>query len=222
MKKVGLKVFVREGEKPKKIRREGFIPAIVYGGHKKPLGIKIREHDFIHLLHTIHGENIMIELRISRDGKEKKELAILKEVQRDPLMNRIIHADFLRVSLKETLEVEVPVVPVGEAKGVKEGGILEIILRHIRVEALPQDLPEHLEVDISNLEVGDTLHVGDITPPPGVKILTHPEETILTIVPPRVVEEVVAVAPEEVVEEAEMEEKEEKVEEEKEEKEEED
>ncbi len=209
MKKIPLKVAVRKKEKPKRLRREGFVPGIVYGGHEDPLPIKIKFHDLIHLLHTLHGEKALVELQISQNGKEKKEAVILKEVQHDPMFSNILHVDFQRVSMKETLEVEVPIIPVGEAKGVKEGGILEMILRQVRVEALPTDLPEHIEVEITHLGIGDTLHVKDLKIPEGVKILTPGEETILTIVPPKVVEE------KEAVEEA-VEEKEEEVEEEKE------
>ncbi len=210
MKKVELKAWLREKRNPKQLRKEGIIPAILYGGHKEPTPLQVLKNEFVHFLHAIHGEKTLINLLIKKDGKEKSELAIIKDMQLDPLTDEIIHIDFQRISLKEKITAEVPVIYVGEPEGVKKGGVLEHILRSIEVEALPEDLPEHIEVDVSSLDIGDSFHVGDISLPEKIKILTPLEETIFTVLAPKVTEEIVEVEEVEVAEEEKIEEEEEK------------
>ena len=212
MKKVELEIEERGKTKAKNLRREGYIPGILYGAGKKPVPFKLLSHNFIHFLHTIHGEQVIVNLKFKGE-KKKHHMAILKDTQYDPVEDTIIHVDFQRVDAKKPIVVEVPFIIVGEAKGVKEGGILEEIYRSIEVEALIQDIPEHIEIDVSELGIGDSIHIKDLKVPENIKILTHPEETVVTILAPRVIEEEIAPTVPEEVEVAGEEEKEEKREE---------
>ncbi len=197
MKKVELEVEERGEAKAKSLRREGYIPGILYGAGKKSIPFKLLAHEFIHFIHFIHGEQVVVELKFK--GKKKKYLSILKDTQYDPVKDTIIHLDFQRVNTKKPIVIEIPFVFVGEAKGVKEGGVLEEIHRSVEVEALIQDIPEHIEVDVSGLSIGHSIHIKDLQLPENIKILTHPEETIVTVLAPRVMEEEIKpVLPEEV------------------------
>jgi large subunit ribosomal protein L25 len=109
-----------------------------------------------------------------------------REIQRNHIKGTIVHVDFLAVSRTETIQVNVEVVDVGEAPGVKQGGVVDHHLREVLVECFPQDVPEQIEADISGLDLGDTLHVGDLPAPAGVTILTSPEETVLAVIVPAV------------------------------------
>ncbi|HIE44512.1 MAG TPA: 50S ribosomal protein L25 [Candidatus Omnitrophica bacterium] len=198
-----------------RLRRSGFVPAILYGGSEEPLPVKLDRRKLIHFLHRIGEENVLINLKIKSDEVPFNQLAILKHLEYDPITDQLIHIDFQRVSMKEKIASEVHIILKGEAEGIKSGGILEQVLRTIEVECLPQDMPEHFEIDISNLKVHDSLHVRDIPLPPGVKLLTEEDKAILSILPPRKVEEVVeAVEAEAEVAEPEVEGEEEKKEEE--------
>ncbi|NOZ63623.1 MAG: 50S ribosomal protein L25 [Caldiserica bacterium] len=197
MKKVELEVEERGEAKAKSLRREGYIPGILYGAGKKSVPFKILAHEFLHFLHFIHGEQVVVDLKFK--GKKKKYLSILKDTQYDPVKDTVIHLDFQRVDTKTPIVIEIPFVFVGEPKGVKEGGVLEEIHRSVEVEALIQDIPEHIEVDVSELSIGNSIHIKDLRLPENIKILTHPEETIVTVLAPRVMEEEIKpVLPEEV------------------------
>ena len=183
MKKVELEIEERGKTKAKNLRREGYIPGILYGAGKKPVPFKLLSHNFIHFLHTIHGEQVIVNLKFKGE-KKKHHMAILKDTQCDPVEDTVIHVDFQRVDTKKPIVVEVPFIIVGEAKGVKEGGILEEIYRSVEVEALVQDIPEHIEIDVSELGIGDSIHIGDIQFPEGIKPEDEPDVTIAVVVAP--------------------------------------
>ncbi len=116
-------------------------------------------------------------------------LVMCREIQRDPVRRELLHADFYQVDLTEEIETEIPVVLVGEAPGVKQGGILQNMLRTVIVSSLPTQIPERLEADISKLEIGDQLTVGDLEPPAGVRIVSSRESVIALVIPPAIEEE---------------------------------
>jgi large subunit ribosomal protein L25 len=195
MERVKIEVFLREKtgkETAKKIRREKSIPAIVYG---KDVNIPIKvPHQSLKILKSIHfSESAIIDMEIVNNDKKESYSVIIKDLQYHPLTEEIIHMDFMKVSLEEKIRVHVPVVLKGEPKGVKLGGTLEQILREIEVEGLPLDIPEKLELDVSNLEIGDSLHVRDIKVSDKLKVITPQEETIATVLAKE--EEVVEEAP---------------------------
>ena len=177
-KETGKEVVKREREK-------GIIPAVVYRKGEKTTPLFLNRKAMEKALHTSAGENALINLKIEGDEKAKPRTCIIKEIQHDPLSGNILHVDFNEISLTEAIKVEVPLVSKGESAGVKQdGGVLEHLLWEIQVECLPTDIPQKLEVDVSNLKIGDALFVRDIAVPKGVKILNDPEVRIFAVEKP--------------------------------------
>lgn len=189
MEEIIIKAERRKGtgkEVAKKLRREGKIPAILYGKDTTPIPISIDAKEWNRLKNKIKSTSI-VSLEIEGNGYSEKRFAMLKEVQRDFLNLNVLHLDFLQISLQREIEVEIPIVLVGKAKGVERGGIVEQHLRSIVVECLPTKIPEKIELDITDLDIGDSLHVHEVSIP-DVKLVEHPEVAIVTIVPPEVEE----------------------------------
>ncbi|MBN1795269.1 MAG: 50S ribosomal protein L25 [Sedimentisphaerales bacterium] len=155
------------------VRKQSQIPAIVYGHKEEPVSISVDKHDFTEGIH--HGRRLM-ELKIGR----KKEIVIVKDLQYDYLGKDIIHADLMRVSESERVEVNVPIEIKGTAKGAGEGGIIEEQLGSLEVECMVTEIPEKFVVRVNNLDIGDNLHAGDIELPQGVKLITDPETVVVT------------------------------------------
>ncbi len=180
--------------KVKDLREKSFIPAVVYGEAKDPIPIKVSHKQLVQLMHQHHLENAVINLRIKDDKKQKPKSCLIKEIQYDPVKGNIIHMDFNEISLTKVIKVNVPVVTKGESAGVKqEGGSLEHILWEIEVECLPTDIPKEIEVDVSQLKIGDAIHIKDITFPVNTKVLNNPEAIVLSVAAP--IKEEVVVAP---------------------------
>jgi large subunit ribosomal protein L25 len=176
----------------KKIKAAGMVPGVIYGSAQEPVNLQINGRELLNVLSHASGENILVELEILDGGEKQNALAMIQEIQHHPLQREILHVDFHAVSANETVSAEVPIDTVGEAVGVKvHGGLLEHILRYLEVECLPGDLPQVIEVDVSNLEVGQSLHVRELILPPGVEAITDPEQTVVAVVESRVEEEVV-------------------------------
>jgi large subunit ribosomal protein L25 len=193
MEKIILKAEIREGvgkDACKHLRRDGKIPAVVYKEGKKSLSVQVDSNDLWHALHTDAGENAIITMDISGD-KATKKTVIVQETQQDPINDKFLHVDFHEISLKEALKVNVPVHLKGEAIGVtEEDGILSQILWELEVECLPTAIPERIEINVEELKIGDAIHIQEVTPPEGVKILGEPEDVIVTVTPPKAEEEI--------------------------------
>jgi large subunit ribosomal protein L25 len=190
-----VKIVVREREQlgsrdSRRLRREGLIPGVLYGRGKKPHAFAVPERALRAALTTGAGLHAILDVVL--DGQKTAHPSVLKEYQQDPVRGRITHVDFQEVRLDQPIHAPVVVQLVGEAPGVKEGGVLTQVTREINVEALPGSIPEHLEADVSSLAIGDALRLADLSPPEGVTLLDDPEETVLaTVAAPRVeVEEV--------------------------------
>lgn len=191
MKKVNLEVEgrIQSGTaEVERLRKSGFVPGVVYGDNKENLLVQLDSKKLIHFLHKIGEENVLTNLKIKNDGKVTEQLVIIKDMQYDPVTEKLVHMDFQRVSLKKKIISEVHIVLKGEPEGVKVGGILDQALRAVEVECLPQDMPEHIEVDISGLNIHDSVHVRDLPLPPGAEMVTDEERTVLSILPPRKIE----------------------------------
>jgi large subunit ribosomal protein L25 len=172
------------------LRRQGQIPAILYG-EGEPISLTADPKVLLRALGTEAGENVILNLTIV-DGKDFTRKAMVKEVQVDPVTGKPLHADFLAISMERPIEVEVPVEVAGVAQGVKdEGGILDQILREIRVRCLPVAIPDRIGLDVSSLDIGDVLHVSDLPIPEGVELLTDREQAVVMVAAPAV-EEVAA------------------------------
>jgi large subunit ribosomal protein L25 len=176
----------------KKIKASGMVPGVIYGSAQEPVNLQINGRELLNLLSRASGENILVELEIVDGGEKQNALAMIQEIQHHPLQREIVHVDFHAVSAHETVSAEVPIETVGEAIGVKvNGGLLEHILRYLEVECLPGDLPQVIEVDVTNLDIGQSLHVRELNLPPGVEATTDAEQTVVAVVESRVEEEVV-------------------------------
>jgi large subunit ribosomal protein L25 len=161
------------------LREEGIIPAIVYGNGKEPVSVAV---DSIDLLKTVRdeGKNAVITLDITGDAVD----VMLHDYQTDPLKDRILHADFFVVNMSEARTVEVPIQLEGDAPGSKEGGVLQQPLYDLEISAKPNDIPDHISVDVSKLEVGDSISVGDLPTNGTYEILTDADTTIATVTAP--------------------------------------
>ena len=171
--------------KVKDLRKKNFIPAVVYAEGKDSQPIKVAQRELLRLIHQHRLENVVINLKIKDDKGKKARPCLIKDVQYDPVRSNIVHVDFHEISLTKMIKVNVPVAVRGESVGVKqEGGSLEHILWEIEIECLPTDIPKHIDVDVSHLKIGDSVHIKDVTIPPNVKVLHDPEEIIVTVSAP--------------------------------------
>lgn len=166
----------------RKIRAAGRVPAVVYGHGDEALHLTVDARELFHLLHTDAGMNVMVDLNVDGDTL----LAMPREVQRDHIKGQFVHIDFLRIARDETVTVEVPVHLTGDARGVREGGVIEHHLWTVQLEALPGSVPTAIDADVTNLGINDSLKVSDLTVPPEVTLLTSEDEVIVTVVPPQV------------------------------------
>ncbi len=197
MKSVALKAFPRSqvrGGQVKQLRTTGRVPATIYGRQAKPQNLEVSSEEFAELLHHSVSENVLVDLTVDKDDRAKR-LALVQEIQHHPLDGKILHVDFHEVSENEKVTVQVPLETSGEAAGVKNGGgTLEHILFKLKVRCLPKDLPEQIVVDVSSLEIGKSLHLGDIKAPEGVEILGDKHISVIAVSAPRAEEEVAATA----------------------------
>ncbi|MDN5292916.1 MAG: large subunit ribosomal protein [Eubacteriales bacterium] len=184
MQEVVLKVLPRKKEdgSPNRIRNAGFVPAVVYGHDiEGALALKVPARDLERIVdETIYTK--VINLQIEELGQEYK--VMVKEIQRDPIKDRILHADFYRFSLEEEIETVVPIHVEGEEKVESRGGILQFGLRELEIRCLPTRIPEVIEVDVSDLEIGDSIHVSDLKVPEGVEVISDPESVVVSVVAP--------------------------------------
>lgn len=174
----------------KKIKADGLVPAVIYGAKQQPLNLQVSAREIANLLSHAVGENILIDLEINDNGKTTSRMALIQEVQHHPVRRDVLHVDFHAVSMDEKLTASIPVEPVGEASGVKNyGGLLEQSVRSLEIECLPKDLPEIINVDVSALNIGDSIHVRDIVLPSGVTALGDADLTVFIVAAPTVSEE---------------------------------
>jgi len=173
----------------RRLRAAGRVPAVLYGHGTKPKSLSIDARDLSHALRTDAGANVLLELQVGRT----KHLALAKEIQRHPVRGTYTHVDFILVRRGEKVHVAVPVHLVGEAPGVREGGIADQDLYQVNVEAEVTAVPDAVEADISGLRIGDVLRVADLKAPAGSTILDDPEASVVSVVPPAVEPEPVEV-----------------------------
>ncbi|MGB9668997.1 MAG: 50S ribosomal protein L25 [Anaerolineales bacterium] len=194
MEQIELKATKREvtGKQVKALRREGKLPAIIYGRHLSPLPILLDLHDASRALPGITSSQL---ITVNVDGN--KHTVLVREKQRHPVQGKLIHVDFLAVSMTEKLRANVLIEIEGEAPAVKNfGAVVVPVLEEVEVECLPKDLPEKIVVDLSGLEkIGDAIHVKDLVLPKGVEVLTDEDEMVVLVKSPEG-EEVEAVAAE--------------------------
>lgn len=181
------------------LRREGLIPAVVYGPATASIALTISAQDLDKVYEESGSEHVILNLIIENGGTRNKT-AMIKEVQTSPLTSQYLHIDFYEISLEKEITVKVQVEPIGKCKGVENGGLLQLIRYELDVSCLPGDIPGKIEVDVSNLDIGDSLHVEEIDVGDKVTLLYDSNFTVATVVAPTVEEEEVV---EEALEEAE-------------------
>jgi large subunit ribosomal protein L25 len=200
---IELKAKQREtrGNSPaRKLRREGHVPAVLYGRGKPPTSLAINAHELELVLKDSQAGQVFVNLEIETLGRRQ---ALLKELQRHPVKGAYIHADFFEIDLDRKIRIKVPVTTRGQAKGVEMGGMLQIIRRELEVLCLPRSIPEKLEIDITELDIGESIHVEEIPLEAGVEIPHEVNFTVLTVLSGRMAEGAEAgEAAEEEVEEA--------------------
>ncbi|HHV78577.1 MAG TPA: 50S ribosomal protein L25 [Firmicutes bacterium] len=196
MNQVELSASVRDLKiSPSRLRAEGKLPGVIYGKGRAAVPLWVSERDIQRIL-SKHGRNVLMKLDIAGLEQDSTQHAIIKEVQGDTVSRKLLHIDFQRVALDETIRTRVPVVIKGENSVEAAGGIVQYLLRDVEVECLPQAVPSELVLDVSALKPGDSLTVGDIPLPEGVKVLEKPTEAVLTVVTPKTEEAVPAEAAE--------------------------
>ena len=165
----------------RRLRTAGLIPAVLYGRGREPVPLSVEPKAVVDILYSESGQNTIFSLSV--DGGEQTN-AMVKEYQLDPVKGKLIHTDFVQIAMDRLLEVSVNVELVGEAEGVKAGGLLDFVTRSIDLECLPKDIPDSIKVDVGRLKINDYVRVKNIEFDSRIKVLTDPEVVIVTISPP--------------------------------------
>jgi large subunit ribosomal protein L25 len=200
MKSVPLNAFPRTATRRAgvKVLREKTkrVPAVIYGRHAPPQNLEINKVEIDNLIHHAVSENVLVDLAVKDDARAKR-LALVQDVQHHALTGNILHVDLHEVAENEMVTVLVPVEPAGEAVGVKTGGgTLEHVMFKIRVRALPKDLPEQINVDVTTLDIGKSIHLGEINPPTNVEFLGDKKNVVFSVAAPVTEEQELAAAAE--------------------------
>lgn len=180
------------------LRREGMVPAILYGPQRKSLPLSVSPLELKNIYKTSGSDQVILNLLIENGGT-KNVTAMVRELQTSPVSREYLHVDFFEISLDKEIVVSVAVEVTGKSKGIERGGLLQVVRHELEISCLPKDLPDNIELDVTDLDIGDALHVGDIVLGEGIKLLADPGLTVLTVGAPAVEEEAV---PEEELEEA--------------------
>lgn len=169
----------------RKLRRDGRIPAVVYGGQDEPIAISVGVREFFRVYQQV-GTHSLLDLQITNgDGARRKVL--IKEIEHNPVRDEFVHVDFHAVSLDEEMQTTVPVELEGEDLR-KDKGVVQLVLQEVKISCLPTDIPESIVVNVADLTIGDVLTIEQLPAPNGVTILNEPEEAVVTVTPPRVEE----------------------------------
>lgn len=199
MEKVKIKADVREiGKKGvnRRLRKSGAIPAILYGKGEKPQALSVNAKEFTSLMKGASGHNALVSLDLGGKTSGEEVVVMLKDYQLDVIRHVITHVDLLKINMKEKVTVKVPVHVSGKALGVTKGGLVELVRRELEVRCLPSNIPTSIDIDITNVDIGHSLHLSDLKLPEGVEAAQSGDLTVVSIVAPReeVVETPVAAA----------------------------
>ena len=171
----------------RRLRAAGKIPAVLYGKDQETIPLTIDAREALYLFHSISVENTIVNVQIDDDKEELETL--VREIQMHPFRPDLIHVDFYSIERGVALEVDIPASYIGTPQGVRDGGILEVILHELRVKCIPSLIPDTIEIEISGLDIGDSIHASEISTDEGVELLTDPGQTLCLVSAPRVEEE---------------------------------
>jgi len=187
MERVQLTSTIRTGRgkgPARQLRRQGSIPAVLYGGSQGNLALSVNTNELHQIIAKGFGETSLINLTIQNADESLSASVILKDYQLDPVIRELVHADFQEVSMDQEIEIEVPIELKGKAPGLSEGGVLEFLTREVSIRCLPGDMLNHIDIDVSSLQIGDSLTVGDLQFDETYQILTPAETHIVTVSAP--------------------------------------
>ncbi len=174
----------------KALRRKGYVPAVVYGRGADPVLLSLDGTFMRKVLNTSAGANVLLDLQVKGESGASRETVMIKELQRHPVQKELfLHADLIRISLDEKLEVTVPLNFIGEPQGVRDGGVFQIQLREIKVNCLPGDIPQYIDVSVEEMKVGDVLTVAGLKLSAGVEMLEEADDTIASVTTAQAIEE---------------------------------
>ncbi|MBN1273697.1 MAG: 50S ribosomal protein L25/general stress protein Ctc [Candidatus Aminicenantes bacterium] len=180
----------------RRLRREQMIPAVLYGKKEENVPLSINKKDIFNILKSETAENTIFKLDFDAGKKD----VMFRELQKDPVTDEILHADLIQIAMDKPIQISVPVLTVGEAVGVKaEGGFLDFITREVELECLPKDIPDHIQIDISSLHIGQSLKVEDLDLPQVVSLISEPNVILVNVEAPHKEEEVVVEEEEEII-----------------------
>lgn len=206
MDRLKLKAEVRDTSSKsslKQLRKSGRVAASLYGHGFDSLAISVDLADLAAAVKTEAGVHALMDMAVDGAPKKASGIVVIKQIQKDPISRRLVHVDFQRVLMTEKLTTETPIELVGSSIGVHEGGVLEHVMRALQVRCLPDQIPSHIDLDVTDLEIGHALHVSDLPLPEGVEPLAHTDDVVVAVRQPAVHVEVVEEAPaEEAAEEA--------------------
>jgi large subunit ribosomal protein L25 len=181
-----LNAKTREGQGKgdnRKLRQTGFVPAVIYGHGEKTRSVAVNAHELELLFNRVHVENTIIDLTV--EGEKKAIRTLVREVQKHPARGEIVHVDFYQVHAGERVHIQIPINFVGTAVGVRNGGMLQHTMDELDVKVSADNIPSHIEVDVSNLEIGDSVHVSDLKIPEGIEVLDGPDRSVCSVTPPQ-------------------------------------
>lgn len=197
MKQVDLKVKERDsfgGPEARRLRRQGWVPGVLYGGGNDSMPLQVEEKELRQAMGRERGNVI---LNLAFEGKKKSQLAMLKEYQSDPVTGTLLHLDFIEIKMDQPIDSTVHIELIGQAQGVRDGGIMDHALRELHIRSLPTDIPASISCEVEGLTIGDSVRVADLQAPAGVEILDDPETLVAAVMAPKIVVEEV---PEEEIE----------------------
>lgn len=183
--KLSAQIRTEHGKRPvRRLRKSGYIPGVIYGPAQEPLSIKLKMSEVERVFHHI-TETTPIALTVSGDGEEKNFRVFLKMIQRDKITDKIVHLDFYVPMKGHKMHINIPIEYKGKPIGVERGGMLEILVEELPAEVDPDKIVEKIEIDISDLGLGESLHVKDVTLPEGIKSMLDDEEVLVVVIAPR-------------------------------------
>ena len=172
----------------RRLRRDGWIPAVVYGGDKESVPIRVEKARFLEVLREAGSENAVFLLELA--GADKKRHTMIRDIASDPITHQVLHVDFQRILMDQVITVSIPIELVGTPAGVKnQGGVLDFVTREVEIECLPGDIPQKVTLDVSALEIGDHLELKDIEFPGRVELMEEPDRVVVSITAPQIEEE---------------------------------
>jgi large subunit ribosomal protein L25 len=193
LEKIELKVTIRKttgNGAARELRREGMIPAILYGPKAEPVMLSVMTKELENILMTSNIGQVLLDLLI-QNGKQTSRTAMIKELQAQPVSGSLLHVDFYEVAMDQKIKISIPVVTTGQSKGVEEGGVLQLVRHEVEIFCYPNNIPESLEVDVTDMDIGDSMHMDEVSIDESFELVDETNFTLVTILSPKAEEEVV-------------------------------